>query len=71
MTILDTLADRARARTERNKERVSLDEMKNLALSMDADTGYPFEKALGAPIHASISGQVTEVTDKYIAIRRV
>ena len=29
------------------------------------------EKALGAPIHASISGQVTEVTDKYIAIRRV
>ena len=49
MTILDTLADRARARTERNKERVSLDEMKNLALSMDADTGYPFEKALGAP----------------------
>ena len=29
------------------------------------------EKALGAPIHASIPGQVTEVTDKYIAIRRV
>ena len=28
------------------------------------------EKALGAPIHASIPGQVTEVTDKYIAIRR-
>lgn len=29
------------------------------------------EKALGAPVHASVSGQVTEVTDKYIAIRRV
>ena len=29
------------------------------------------EKALGAPVHASIPGQVTEVTDKYIAIRRV
>ena len=29
------------------------------------------EKALGAPVHASIAGQVTEVTDKYIAIRRV
>jgi len=49
MTILDTLADHARARTERNKVRVSFDMMKKLALSMDADTGYPFEKALGAP----------------------
>ena len=49
MTILDTLADHARARTERNKGRVSFDEMKMLALSMNADTGYPFEKALGAP----------------------
>ena len=49
MTILDTLADHARARTERNKGRVSFDEMKMLALSMNAGTGYPFEKALGAP----------------------
>ena len=49
MTILDTLADHARARTERNKGWVSFDEMKMLALSMNADTGYPFEKALGAP----------------------
>lgn len=49
MTILDMLADHARARTERNKGRVSFDMMKKLALSMDADTGYPFEKALGAP----------------------
>ena len=49
MTILDTLAEHARARTERNKGRVSFDMMKKLALSMDADTGYPFEKALGAP----------------------
>ena len=49
MTILDTLADHARARTERNKVRVSFDKMKKLALSMNEDTGYPFEKALGAP----------------------
>ena len=49
MTILDMLADHARARTERNKGRVSFDELKMLALSMNADTGYPFEKALGAP----------------------
>ena len=49
MTILDTLADHARARTERNKGRVSFDKMKKLALSMNADTGYPFEKALGEP----------------------
>ena len=49
MTILDTLAEHARARTERNKGRVSFDKMKKQALSMNADTGYPFEKALGAP----------------------
>jgi len=49
MTILDTLADHARARTERNKGRVSFDKMKKQALSMNADTGYPFEKAVGAP----------------------
>ena len=49
MTILDTLAAHARARTERNKGRVSFDKMKKQALSMNADTGYPFEKALGAP----------------------
>ena len=49
MTILDTLAGHARARTERNKGRVSFDKMKKQALSMNADTGYPFEKALGAP----------------------
>ena len=48
MTILDTLAEHARARTERNKGRVSFDKMKKQALSMNADTGYPFEKALGA-----------------------
>ena len=49
MTILDTLAEHARARTERNKGRVSFDKMKKQARSMNADTGYPFEKALGAP----------------------
>lgn len=49
MTILDTLAACARARTEQNKRRISPEKMKELALSMDADTGYPFEKALAAP----------------------
>lgn len=49
MTILDTLADHARARTKRNKSLVSLEEMKRRALSMNADTGFPFEKALAAP----------------------
>ena len=38
MTILDTLADHARARTKRNKSLVSLEEMKRRALSMNADT---------------------------------
>ena len=49
MTILDTLAARARARTEQNKRRISPEHMTELALSMDADTGYPFEKAIAAP----------------------
>ena len=44
MTILDTLAACARARTEQNKRRISPEKMKELALSMDADTGYPFER---------------------------
>ena len=49
MTILDTLADHARARAERNKCLVPLEEMKRQALSMNADTGFPFEKALAGP----------------------
>jgi Na+-translocating ferredoxin:NAD+ oxidoreductase RnfC subunit len=28
------------------------------------------DDALGAAVHASIDGQIVEVTDKYIAIRR-
>ena len=49
MTILDTLAAHARARTEQNKRRMPEEEMKKLAFSMNADTGFPFEKALAAP----------------------
>lgn len=49
MTILDTLAEHARARTQRNKLRVSLEEIRRRALAMNADTGFPFEKALAAP----------------------
>ena len=49
MTILDTLAAHARARTEQNKKRISEEEMRKRALSMNADTGFPFEKALAAP----------------------
>lgn len=49
MTILDTLADHARARTERNKQNKSLRELRAQALSMNADTGYPFAGALAEP----------------------
>ena len=49
MTILDTLAAHAKARTERNKLRTSAEEMKRLALAMNADTGFPFERALAVP----------------------
>lgn len=49
MTILDTLADHARARTERNKLNKPLEEVRALALSMNADTGFPFAQALAKP----------------------
>ena len=49
MTILDTLAAHARTRTEQNKLQLPLEEIRKLALSMNADTGFPFEKALAQP----------------------
>lgn len=49
MTILDTLAARARERTQRNKQIRSPEEIMKRALSMNADTGFPFEKAIAAP----------------------
>lgn len=47
-TILDTIADYARLRTEKAKKAVPLPEIKKQALSMNCNTGFPFEKALGA-----------------------
>lgn len=44
--ILRQLADYARIRTAEEKKKVSPDEMKARAFSMDTDTGFPFEKAL-------------------------
>ena len=49
MTILDTLAAHARARTQRNMRYYPEEEIRKLAFSMDTDTGYPFEKALAQP----------------------
>lgn len=51
-TILDTIADYARERVAESKKNCSLDEMKQKALSMDCNTGFPFENALkGEGIH--------------------
>ena len=44
--ILKTLAEAAKIRVQNSKKIVSLNEMANLACKLDADTGFPFEKAL-------------------------
>ena len=45
-TILNTIADHARCRTEEAKKCVSLETMRNSAYAMDCKTGFPFERAL-------------------------
>ena len=45
-TILDTIAEYARERVAKAKETFSLEDIKKQALSMNCDTGFPFEKAL-------------------------
>lgn len=47
--ILSVLADSARRRVSESKERVSPEEMEMRARSLPSDTGFPFERALGAP----------------------
>ena len=49
MTILDTLASHARARTLKNKHKISEEEIRRAARALGADTGFPFEKALAQP----------------------
>ena len=49
MTILDTLASHARARTLKNKHKISEEEIRRAALALGEDTGFPFEKALAQP----------------------
>lgn len=51
-TILDTIADYAKERVAESKKICSLEVMKERALSMDCNTGFPFEEALkGEGIH--------------------
>lgn len=45
--ILDEIAERTRQRVAEEKSAVPLSEMKNRALAMVANTGFPFKKALG------------------------
>lgn len=47
-TILDTIAAYARQRVEEARALISLEEIKEQALSMNCQTGFPFEKALSA-----------------------
>lgn len=45
--ILEEIAVRTRVRVEEEKQQISLEEMKKMANEMDANTGFPFRKALG------------------------
>ena len=44
--ILEEIAARTRERVAEQKRKVSLEEIKRQALEMDANTGFPFAKAL-------------------------
>ena len=46
MTILDTIADYARIRVAEAKKQVPLEQMRERAKALDANTGFPFEQAL-------------------------
>ena len=48
MTILDTIAERARLRVVRDKQKISADELKERALSLSRKN-FPFEVALKSP----------------------
>ena len=45
--ILKQLADYAKYRTEEEKKRIPLEEVRRQAEDMENDTGFPFEKAIG------------------------
>ena len=46
--ILDEIVEKTKVRLEENKKKLPLEELHKQALSMSADTGFPFEKALKA-----------------------
>ena len=46
--ILDEIVAKTKVRLEENKKKLPLEELQKQALSMAADTGFPFEKALKA-----------------------
>lgn len=46
MNILEEIADKTRLRVEKAKKEKSLAQIKEEAIAMDANTGFPFEKAL-------------------------
>lgn len=48
-TILDTIADYARERVAKAKEKLPLEDVKQLALAAACGADFPFEKALAAP----------------------
>lgn len=47
-TILDTIAEYARERVAKAKEAIPMEELKKQALSMNCNTGFPFEKVLAS-----------------------
>jgi len=47
--ILDEIVEKTQMRVDKSKAVMSLEKMKSLAETMESDTGFPFEKALGKP----------------------
>ena len=54
MNILEEIAAKTRERVAEAKNKVPLEEMKQKAESLNADTGFPFENAIkeGSPVSA-------------------
>ena len=52
--ILDEIVAKTKVRLEENKKKLPPEELQKQALSMAADTGFPFEKALKAQGHSFI-----------------
>ena len=59
--ILETIAEATRKRVAAEKEKCSLAEMKEKAMAMNPDTGFPFEQALKKPRRRASSQKISPI----------